>query len=702
LKETETVRSEIVPLKKTVSKQCLFGTEWFTLSWTAGLLAAFLHYTLAGAAVILLVGGVLLYLRRRTELLCMLLGICLGMTCWTVYDLRVRQPLTAMSGECIVCEGEVKDVRRLANDRACYLLSAKLHGISASAEWYAEANIPELQVGDMVTLEAELSCIPRDYRFDTAAYLAGKGQYLRIYQAEMLDYQKHSGFSLRRIVRDYREKMTEKICSEMAGEEAGLFCAMLFGDKSMMSSDTTEALYQAGIGHITAVSGLHLVLFCMALGQLFRLLQLSGKMQFLLLIPSVMLFIFFVDSSVSVYRAACMLCISRSASLFGRKGDTLRSLCITMFLCTVFTPYVIGSVSFWLSVSGVFGIGVLAPYLVQRTRWSGLRANLLELFSVSLAVFPASVLLCGESSLAAPLSNWLIMIFAITALYTGFAFLLSGGLLVFLLPFGEWLCRLTAVWAKAIAGLPFSHIVVSSAVIRWAVVLLTVLFLAALAWQVSPRRFAAMLLGGMLILCAVGITEDIRNESEMRVAVLGRKQKSVVVVTADDCTLAVDLSGDVRNPQYLRKYLSDYGMRRVDVLICEAKNAAAYQAELEGIEVDEVILPQTAKWRNDGKVCGTDPLFPDRQAFDIALNELQCAVDSEKTLFSVSWHGVSVIACPSDDEKQYSANAVIRFGGFPDAADDCDIMICPREDADQNVLLRLRADGACKIQSLLQ
>ena len=75
---------------------------------------------------------------------------------------------------------------------------------------------------------------------------------------------------------------------------------------------------------------MHLVLFCMALGWLFRLLQIPAKVQFLLLLPAIAVFMLLVDSSVSVSRAACMLLIVRAAPLFGRRGDTLRALCLTI------------------------------------------------------------------------------------------------------------------------------------------------------------------------------------------------------------------------------------------------------------------------------------------------------------------------------------------------------------------------------------
>lgn len=698
MKQNEAVRPKTAPSEEIAGgKACIFGAEWFTLSWIAGLLSAFLHHCAAGAAVLLAAGAALMLCRRRKELLCMICGAVLGMTAWLVYDGLIRRPLCALDGQRTECTGKVTGSAVLGGDRARYTLSTRLNGIPAVIDWYAGAEVPELKTGDTVTLSAELTRIASDYRYDTAAYQAGRGQYLRIYRADVREIRRDRGFSLRRMMQDYRACMTRRISLAMPEADAGLFCAMLFGDKSMLSADTSEALYQTGAGHITAVSGLHLVLFCMALGWVFRLLHLSRKRQFLLMIPAVLLFILLVDASASVYRAACMLLLARSAPLFGRRGDTLRSLCITMFACTVLTPYVIGSVSFWLSVSGVFGIGVAAPYLVQRTGWSGLRADLLELAAVALSVFPASVLFCGESSLIAPFSNLMILPFAVCALYLGFAFLLTGGLAGFLLTPAAGLCRLTRVWADAASRLPFSHLTVTSPALRTVLVICALLMLTGLAMHTEPRRLLSGLLACMLLLTCIGIFETVRDARELHVAALGKTQNSVLVISAEGCTVCADLSGEVRNPQYMQRYLKDCGIRRVDVLLCGAKNAAAYQSALQGFAVGQVILPQAQSWRESGTVCGQVPLMPKEPVTALKCGALSCTADTQNRSLSLTWKDLSLTVSPSENSAGCIADVQVQSHG---AAELYRIRLCPEDEPAQNVLLRLRSDGAYHLQML--
>ena len=693
------------PTETAGSRACLFGAECFALSWIAGLLSAFLHITLPAVCFEVILGAVLLHRRRKPELTLNLLGASLGMLAWLRYDLTVRRPLCGLDGQTVPLTGEITDTRIIDSDRACYTLRTELCGKRISIDWYADSRTPELKTGDRVTLSAALSRIEPDYRFHTAQYQAGQGRYLRIYSAELIAVQADTGFSLRRAVQNYRARITETIRMRLPEADAALLCAMLFGDKTELNPADKQALYRTGLGHITAVSGLHLVFFCAVLTWLFRLLHVSRRGQFLLLLPAIGLFLLLVDASFSVHRAACMLLITRSAALFGRRGDALRSLCITVFLFTALSPYVIGSVSFWLSVSGVFGIGIAAPYLVHRCGVKGGQHTALSLITVSAAVFPASVLLCGESSLIAPICNVIILPFSVAALYLGFSVLLSGGLTAGLLPLGGLLCRIVRTLADAFARLPFSHITVSSPAVRGAVLLCAGVFLLLLILRARPRAFGAALLASAVLLATVNGIAKLRAARELRVAVLGRKQEAVLVISSGGRTVAADLSNDVKNPQFVRAYLSEYGIDRLDALICTGRTAAAYQKELETVDVSRVILRDSTVWREGGRVCGVIPEAAGDRAFRLQLGRLTLTVDDG--VLRVDRGSAAVIACRAKDEAMYEADAVIRYGGAPEAEDRCRLLLVPGAgevppgaETGRNQLLRIRPDGEIAVQSL--
>lgn len=270
MKQTETVRAENTPAVSQTQKMkadsiaCIYGVELFTLGWIAGMLSAFFGYSLQTAVMTLAAAGIALTVRRKQALPVLLIaaGLLPGILRWSIYDSTVRQPMLTLDGKTMQCAGTVTEREIRSGDRVRYLLRTELEGHRCETEWFADAEMPLLQIGDAVTLDAELTRIQPDFRYHTAEQQAGAGRYLRIYHAKVTKTEENAGFSLRRALDAYRQRMTARICASLAPEDAGLLCAMLFGDKTALSDETLLALNRSGIGHVAVVSGLHLVLFC--------------------------------------------------------------------------------------------------------------------------------------------------------------------------------------------------------------------------------------------------------------------------------------------------------------------------------------------------------------------------------------------------------------------------------------------------------
>lgn len=680
-------------MKRADSRTCLCGVECFTLAWTAGLLAAFLFDLRVW--ILLLAAGILVMLRlTNQERLLLILGVFLGAAVWFRYDAAVRQPMYALDGKQVICTGRITNTRMLERDRAVYTLRTALNRHYVSIDWYADADIPPLQIGQIVTLDAELTRIQEDFRYHTAQYQAGQGKYLRIYDASLTDCEPADGFSLARLLHAYRRRITTQISAAMSADDAGLLCAMLFGDKLMLPDDTAADFRAAGIGHITVVSGLHLVFFCSVLAWLLRRLHLPEKWVCLMHIPAILLFILLADPSISEARAAVMLLLSQSAPLFGRRSDTLRSLCIAMFLCTITAPYVIGSVSFWLSVSGVFGIGVLAPYMTKNVTGSRLKKDFLSLCCVSAAIFPASVLLCGQTSLLAPVCNLLILPLCIAVIYLGFSLLLTGGLTGFLLPFVGMLCRLIRLAAEFAANLPFSQIVIGEKVI-FPVIVLGCIFLLYLFYAgIPPKQFAAAMLGTAVLFAGLSLSSRISARKELRIAVLGGGKQAVLVITAEGHTIIADLTDTPRNAQYAARYLENCGITRADILLLSGMRAAAnYQAELNHVQTDAVMMRHSFPWRTDCVLCGTAPAFCDTETVTLAAGRL--SLNAADDAADLQWNGQHICICNVSAEPDPDADTVIRYGD----ASEYTVTMHGSTYSGSDLLLRVSADGNSKLSA---
>ena len=681
------------------STPCTRGVECFTLAWIAGLLSAFLGAggaaALSGAALLLFAAVSPNTRRFRRELCCAALGLTLGICVWQGYDRFVRQPMLRLDGQTVTLTGTVTETAPTAGDGARCMLRTRLAGHRTEIAWFTGRDSEPFSVGDTVTLSAELTRVTADYRSRTAAYEAASGRYLRIYDAELLEHRPAAGFSLTRAAARYRSYLTERICTALPEQEAGMLCAMLFGDKTALSEPTKLSLYRTGIGHITAVSGLHLVFFCTALTWLLRRLRFSPRGVFAVNTAAVILFAMIADSAVSVYRAGIMLTLGLAAPLFHRKTDTLRSLCIAAVLCTAFTPYVIGSASFWLSVSGVFGIGIAAPYMTQGMR--GRAKSFAQLCCVSAAVFPASLLLTGESSLLAPLCNLLILPFSIGALYIGLLFVCTGGLTAFLLPAAGLLCRMTAVLAGAVSRLPFSHVIFQSEAVRVMTVLAVPALLLAFALKFRPAQIAALFLSAGVLTAGLSLGVTLYASGQLRAAVLGQKNEAVLVVSSGRQTVVADLSGGVRSPQYVSRYLRDSGIRQVTLLLAGGKNAAAYQEALAPYAVSAVMIAEDVPLHSGQTVCGRQPVFLQGSA-EVAAGDANMIFSGQSA--EISFRGKTVAVLPADGTQPVQADAVIRWGKAGEVpADRAEISLMPASEGN-NRLLTVRRDGSVSVKTL--
>lgn len=705
MKVTETVRARTSPAvseslkRKADSIACTYGAELFTLGWIAGMLSAFFRFGIPAAVCALLLCTVLRMLPKKSVFslyLRIFAGILLGIAVWMHYDMAVKQPLLSLDGSRQTLTGTVTDAEPLSGGRARYTLRTALAGRHISIDWYADADIPVQQTGGTVTLDAELTRIKPDYRYHTASYQAGRGRYLRIYDAKLLEAVPAPGFSLQRSVADYRQRMTDIIRASLSPEDAGLFCAMLFGDKTLLSDEVRLGMNRSGAGHLAVVSGLHLVLFCAVLRWLLKKLACPAKLLFLLQIPAILLFILLVDASVSVWRAAVMVLLADSAVLFGRHRDTLRALCLAAILCTAFTPYTIGSVSFWLSFSAVLGIGVIAPYLTKNMR-PGIGRDLMQFICLSVTAFPASVLLCGESSLLAPLCNLVILPLGTVVLWLGFLFLLTGGTLRFLLPAAGMLCRFIRFVTGKAGALPFSHITVTAPAMRLLMILCTAVLAFLLICRAKPKTLAAAAVFAALLLSLQNLLLTALNRSTLQTAVLGGTKNTALVISAENRTIVADLTDTPRNAQYVSRYLQDAGITNVDVmLLMSSRSAAAYQTELTDVSCGAVLLRDGGNLRGDTTVFGTDA-FTDADG-TVTLRCGDAEIKADENGLCILWNGMRIQAAEVLQEDGTAAS--VQYG-----KNGCAVQLStdpPQYITESNLLLRLTASGGGSLTRLMK
>jgi len=206
----------------------------------------------------------------------------------------------------------------------------------------------------------------------------------------------------------------------------GLVIAMILGHKDALARETQTSLQRAGLAHIMAVSGLHVMGLCFLIDGALRRLRLPSFLHEGLLLACLFGYSALVGFRAPVVRASLMAFFLLMGRRFHRPSHGPSSLSAAGLLLLLWRPLGLFSVSFQFSFAGVAGIFLLRPLLSSwaerlwkkpvRNGASGqtkvLRGVLevaLMTLSVQLMTAPLAARFFQQVSLTASLSNIIVV-----------------------------------------------------------------------------------------------------------------------------------------------------------------------------------------------------------------------------------------------------------------------------------------------------
>lgn len=262
--------------------------------------------------------------------------------------------------------------------------------------------------------------------FDSRQYYASQHIFYFLKKGKLLE--KSENYSVyRQGVNDLRDYLSS-VLTRIAGSEAGIFQAIVLGDKNSLEQEVKLRYQMGGIVHVLAISGLHISM--LGLG-VYNLLMKTGMGIW----PSGILSLMFLlqygimtGGSVSTMRAVCMFLLAMGAKITGRIYDLPTALAVSAVMILADSGAYLYTSGFLLSFSAVVGAGVVSPFLLKENRkrdvhLSGqknlkhkLRENLRKVgtafmasLGVQLTMLPVSLYFFGEISLAGMFLNLLVL-----------------------------------------------------------------------------------------------------------------------------------------------------------------------------------------------------------------------------------------------------------------------------------------------------
>ncbi len=316
-------------------------------------------------------------------------------------------------------------------------------------------SLPELGPGDRVAFTGKIRKTRNFHNpggFDYERFMAFQGILASSHTASknlaILHRGKTSGFARR--IETVRKKISEKIDrADIDRSSAAVLKALVIGDRSGIDESLRDAFNRAGMGHLLAISGLHVGIVASFFFLIFtRLLAFSrtvldrawvSKGAALLCLAPVIVYGFVAGMSPSTQRAVLMVTVFLSAFLIERENDPANTLAVAAMVILIADPPALFGVSFQLSFCAVaailFGFSRFSNLLRGQDGKTSIAKKLACFFMTSLfailGTLPLAMYYFNQVSLIGPAANFVLVPLV------GFVAVPAGLVSAFVLPFGE-------------------------------------------------------------------------------------------------------------------------------------------------------------------------------------------------------------------------------------------------------------------------
>ncbi len=210
--------------------------------------------------------------------------------------------------------------------------------------YYRQDTLLDLRRGDYVVANARI--LPLD-----------KSYYVTLESQSVEHIERGSDIAIAQRIKEYCSARIDRL--GLTPSATKMVKAMLLGMRSEVERERYEEYQHSGAAHLLAVSGLHVAIIYLIVGQMLRLLHVfRNGYRFLPFVSVAIIWLYasVVGLSPSVQRAAIIFTLYHLLRITGRGGVTIGIIALAAAGMVLFEPYMIFDVGFLLSVSAVCAI----------------------------------------------------------------------------------------------------------------------------------------------------------------------------------------------------------------------------------------------------------------------------------------------------------------------------------------------------------
>ncbi len=320
--------------------------------------------------------------RHRSILLCTAILSAFALIGFAAAQGRAMSAAPAVSVEpwerARTVEGWIERVERSGSRERVLVRVSALQGAEAPPRRVrVVVNRGELRPGDGVRLRAVLSSprgprAPGGYDAERASWFQGVA--LTGFAVAVPEPATVDGERMERGFLQWRWDLAERLRASAGERTGGIIAALLTGDRSGIENDDAEALRMSGLGHILAISGLHMALVAggiyFAARWLFAAIDPFArahdprKPAALIALLAGAGYLILSGAGVPTQRAFVMVAVVMAGVLLDRRGISMQSLAIAALIVLALAPESVVMVGFQMSFAATAAL--IAVYEMWR------------------------------------------------------------------------------------------------------------------------------------------------------------------------------------------------------------------------------------------------------------------------------------------------------------------------------------------------
>ncbi len=322
--------------------------------------------------------------------LALLALFCAGHVVAALRTATVAAPVISRETRAVSVKGWLLEREDDASGGARYLIQVReIEGFVSEEtpkrvrmRWRGAAPENDAEAGDLIEMRGVLSpppgpAAPRGFDFARQAWFERLGGVGYSYGAPtVLERERSPGLGAQ--IERARTRIAARVVDRASGEAGGVLAAMTTGKRGWVSEKAENALRDAGLAHLLAISGLHigLVAGLVFAGARFALAGVQDlavrlpvkKLAALAGIIATLAYLALSGGAWSARRAAVMAIVAFVAILFERRAISLRNVALAALIILITTPEAVVHAGFHMSFAATTALVAFYEWHRDRSR----------------------------------------------------------------------------------------------------------------------------------------------------------------------------------------------------------------------------------------------------------------------------------------------------------------------------------------------